>query len=102
MIDYTFIIDAVESVVCEQVGVEREDVLGKTRKGACVKARHLSIFILHFNYRVTTRELSERYGCTKKHIFGVNAQMRNYMAYSSDYRELYEKVMESLEGIRNS
>lgn len=102
MINCTFLMDAVESVVCEHVGVEREDVLGKTRKGACVKARHLSIFILHSDYFITTRVLSERYGCTKKHIFGVNAQMRNYMAYSSEYRDLYEKVIKSLESIRNS
>lgn len=86
----------IETIVCERVGVDREHMLEKTKKGACVKARHLSIFILHSMFCLSITKMSERYGCSKRQVFKINKQMRDYIAYNSKYRTLYEEIVEDI------
>ena len=87
------IVDFVEGVVCNHVGVSIEQMLEDTKKGACVKARHLSIFILHCTFGLSIRQLCNRYGFSVRHFFRISQQMRDYISYSYDYRDLYDKIM---------
>lgn len=90
-------INGIEELVCAHVGVEREQMLEKTKKGACVKARHLSIYILHSMFKVSIKDLSLRYGCSPRQIFKINQHMRDYIAYNAKYRELHGAIVEKIE-----
>lgn len=90
------IIDEVETIVCAHVGIERDQMLEKTKKGACVKARHLSIYILHSMFNLSIRDLSKRYECSIRQVFKINQHVVDYVAYNSHYREFYSSIIDDV------
>lgn len=96
MIDYKLLAKDVELVVCSHVGVSHDEMSSHNKKGACVKAKHLSIFILHTSYGVSVKWLSKHYGFGVRHIFRVVAQIRDYMKYGRTYSDLYDIVKKDL------
>lgn len=91
------IIEDVESAVCDHVGVTKSQMMEKTKKGACVKARHLSILILHNMFKLSIRTLCLRYGYTQRQVFRINSQMKAYIEYNCSYRDLYNSIVDSIE-----
>lgn len=91
-----FVLEDIENAICEEIGVSMDDMISKTKKGACVKARHLSIYILHTEFGVSIRYLSRRYGCTVRQVFRINNHMADYIAYSSQYKDLYTSIMSKI------
>lgn len=90
--------DVVEAVVCEKVGVDIDSMYEEKQKGACVKARHLSIFILHNKFKVSIRDLKNRYGyASPRAVFKVNKQMRDYIEYNNQYRDLFNDVVREID-----
>ena len=90
--------DVVEPIVCEKVGVVISSMFEEKQKGACVKARHLSIFILHNRFKVSIRDLKNRYGyASPRAVFKINKQMRDYIEYNNQYRELFNDAVRAIE-----
>lgn len=87
---------SVEEVTCECVGLPLGCLFEQTKKGDYVKARHLSIFILHTLYHIPTYWLSRRYRCSQRHIFMVVAQVRDYISTNKTYRELVAEITNRL------
>lgn len=94
--DYSELADKVEQIVCDHIGVSIELVFERTKKGECVKARHLSIFILHTLYHIPIRWLSLRYNFSVRHVFKAVAQIRDYTKYSKTYSDLCDEIMAKL------
>lgn len=86
----------VEQVICSHIGVDTSMIFERTKKGACVKARHLSMFILHTLYHISIRELSLRYNISVRHTFCSIARIRDYIKYSKSYRDLLNNIVHDL------
>lgn len=89
----------IEQVVCNHIGIATEMLFERTKKGACVKARHLSIYILHNTYKFSISWLSSRYGIVTRHIFAASAQIKAYLKYDKTYRELYNEIVCDLDAL---
>lgn len=83
----------VENAACSEIGISYDDMRSRTKKGACVKARHLSIFILHTIYKVPLSWLSYRYNFSVRHILKAVAQIKDYIKYSKHYAELLNNII---------
>lgn len=94
---YRGLAECVEKVVCRHVGIDLNTIFERTKKGACVKARHLSIFILHTLYHVPIRWLSLRYNISVRHVFCIVARIRDYIKYSKSYRDLLDNIVHDLD-----
>jgi hypothetical protein len=94
--NYNELADKVEQIVCDHIGITTDMVFERTKKGVCVKARHLSIFILHTLYHVPIRWLSLRYNFSVRHIFKAVAQIRDYIKYSKSYSDLCHDIVANL------
>ena len=85
-------ISLIEKTIAEQFGVTVDDVLGKSRKGACVKARHLILFILHRKHNVYVSFLSRRYDRHGRTIEKACHNFDFFIKSFSEYRGYYEKA----------
>lgn len=95
--DYNNLASQVEAVVRDHVGLGIEVNLIGTKKGACIKAKHLSIFVLHTLYHVPISWLSKYYDVGIRHTFRLISQIRNYIKYNSVYREECYSLIKRLE-----
>lgn len=86
--------EAIEQLICNHVGVDVDEMLTHTKKGACVKAKHLSIYILHNMYHISLSWLASRYGFSVRHIVAVSASVRDYVRYNNEYREWFYEIEE--------
>lgn len=89
----------VEASVADYLQVQVEEVRGKSKKSACVKARHYSIYFLHTKYGYTGGQLSKLYNITRHHVFDVCALMDTYRRIDSNYRKELSEVETILDGI---
>ena len=87
----------VEEVVCNHIDANLASMFQSTKKGDCVKARHLSIFVLHTLYHVPISWLSIRYKFSTRHIFRAVAQIRDYIRTNRQYRDLCESIRIDME-----
>lgn len=94
--NYNELADKVEQVVCDHIGITTDMVFERTKKGVCVKARHLSIFILHTLYHVPIRWLSLRYNFSVRHTFKSVSQIRDYIKYNKSYSDLCGEIVANL------
>lgn len=94
--NYSDLSEKVEQAVCEYINVSTEKMFEYTKKGACVKARHLSIFILHTLYNIPISYLSLRYNLSVRHVFRAVAQIRDYMRYNKSYSDLLSNIVSRL------
>lgn len=92
----TNIYETVESTVCDVIGVSMDEMRSKTKKGACVMARHLSMLILHCNYKISIRNLSLRYCFSVRHTFNAIAQIKYYLSYNEVYQSAHSEILERL------
>ena len=99
MNDHNELACSIEEVVCSRIGIELNRLFEDTKKGDCVKARHLSIFILHTLYHIPISFLSKRYKCSPRHIFRAISQLRDYVSTSRQYRELIQSLADDLESM---
>lgn len=95
--NYKELANKVEQVVCDYIGITTDMVFERTKKGVCVKARHLSIFILHTLYHVPISCLSLRYNFSVRHIFKAVAQIRDYIQYNRYYSDLCHEIVKELQ-----
>lgn len=86
----------VEEFVCKHTGLPLNRLFEPTKKGDCIKARHLSIFILHTIYNIPISFLSNRYKCSPRHIFRAVAQVRDYAKTNRPYRESLEFMLDTI------
>lgn len=87
---------SIEEVVCSRIEIELNRLFEDTKKGDCVKARHLSMFVLHTIYHLPVSFLSRRYKCSPRHIFRAISQLRDYVSTSRQYRELIQSIVHDL------
>jgi hypothetical protein len=87
MKDYNELVRQVESVVRAHVGLEENVSLMGTKKGVYIKAKHLSIFILHDIFHVPISWLSKHYNISIRHTFRLISQIHDYAKYNSLYRD---------------
>lgn len=83
-------ISRIEQEIASQFSVTVEEVLGKSRKGACVKARHLILFILHRKHNVYVSHLSRRYNRHSRTIEKACHNFDFFIKSLSEYRGYYE------------
>lgn len=99
IMDTKDIINQVEQIVCDKVGVDRDEMISITKKGACVKARHLIMFILHTEFNVSVKTLCDAYNYSTRGVFLVNQRVREYIAYNSTYRDFCNDVIDCVRTI---
>lgn len=95
--NYDNLANRVEGVVRTHVGLDAYANIIGTKKGACVEAKHLSIFVLHTLYCVPISWLAKRYSLTPRMIMMAVAQIRNFIKFNNSYRESCSALFESLE-----
>lgn len=76
----------IEEAIAKYVAVPVETLRGKSRKSACVKARHFSIYFLHNKYGFTGGQLSKLYNTTRHRIFDICNLMDTYRRIDAVYR----------------
>lgn len=76
----------IEAEIARYIGIPVEEVRGKNKKSACVKARHYSIYFLHTVYGYTGGQLSKLYNTTRHRIFDICGQMNTYRRIDASYR----------------
>lgn len=94
---YNELASQVEDVIRKHSGMGVDINIIGTKKGACIKVKHLSIFILHTIYHVPISWLSKHYDVSIRHTFRLISQIHDYAKYSSSYREECKSLVRMLE-----
>lgn len=89
----------VEEAIAKYMDVSVEELRGKSRKSACVKARHFSIYFLHNKYGFTGGQLSKLYNTTRHRIFDICNLMETYKRIDAIYRSELSEVGSILDGL---
>lgn len=89
----------IEESIGNIFSVRHSDILGKSKKGACVKARHLSIYILHRDFKVTYRTLVSRYSISDRMIRWICQRWDYYISTIPEFRGYYQLASESTSAI---
>lgn len=100
--EYNELANEIEAIVFGHMGVETQDAFERTKKGDCVKARHLSITIMHLEYKIPIAWLSKRYGFSIRHIFRIVAHIQSYIRYNKHYNEIYNALLLKLSPLTSS
>lgn len=95
--NYDNLASQVEAIVRNHVGLDMNTSLIGTKKGDCIKAKHLSIFVLHTIYHVPISWLSKYYSIGHRQTFRLISQIRNYIKYNSSYRDECNSLVKLLE-----
>lgn len=85
-------ITRIEQIVSSQFGVTVDDAMGKSRKGACVKARHLILYILHRKQQVYVNFLSDRYSMHHRSVEKACHNFDYFIHSLKEYRGYYEEA----------
>ena len=87
----------IEGVVARHFGIRPECFFGKCRLRHETDAKHFLVFLLKDIYGYRQKDITTRYGYSKRNVFNSAQQIREGVKHQPFYSRHYMAIMRSLE-----